>query len=69
MRKEKEKAIPTIEKNCYIHDQKKYVSFTAPDVDKMQEVIIDEKTKLYIAPDASAEEARKHYFDKMRAKK
>ncbi len=69
MKKIKEKIIPTIEKNYYIHDQKKYVSFKTPDVEKMQEVVIDERTKLYIALDASAEEARKRYFDKMRAKK
>jgi len=62
----KDKTISTTEKNYYKHDLKKQ---TSPEVDKMQEVFIDEKTKLYIAPNASAEEARQRYFDKMRAKR
>jgi hypothetical protein len=69
MKKNEELCIPTIEKSYYLHDQKKHVSFKAPDIDKMQEVIIDGKTKLYIASHASAEAARNRYYDKMKSKK
>jgi hypothetical protein len=68
MKKNDEKIIPTVEKTYYMHDQKKHVSFKTPDLGKMQEVIIDEKTKIYIAADASAEEARERYMTKLKAK-
>ena len=47
--------------------EKKQSTFKSPDLNKLQEVIIDLRTKIYIAQDADPEEARKRYlsrFDK-----
>jgi hypothetical protein len=68
MKTDKKNFIPTIDKSFFLNDQKKRVSFKSPDTEKMQEVKIDGKTKLYIALGASADEARSRYLDKMRAK-
>ena len=58
------KTIPTIEKNFYLHDQKKHITFKTPDIRKMQEVIIDSRTKMYIALGADPEEARSRYLNR-----
>lgn len=47
--------------------EKKQVVFKSPDVSNMQVVIIDFKTRIYIAPGADPKEARNRYlsrFDK-----
>lgn len=41
----------------------------SPDLSKMKEVIIDHRTKIYIAPDADAEEARSRYMFRNAAKR
>ena len=47
---------------------KKPVVFKSPDMTKLQEVVIDVKTKIYIALDANPEEARKRYRERIEAK-
>lgn len=42
--------------------EKKQVSFKSPDMAKLQEVVIDMKTRIYIALDADPEEARERYW-------
>lgn len=68
MEKNNENIIPIHEKSFKMSDHHKKLSFKSPDTGKMQEVIIDAKTKLYIALDASADEARSRYFEKIRTK-
>lgn len=41
----------------------------SPDVSKMQMVVIDQKTKIFIAMDASADDARQRYMDHQAGKK
>ena len=59
------KTIPVIEKNFYLPDQKKNITCKTPDIRKMQEVIIDSRTKMYIAIGADPEEARKRYSNRL----
>jgi thymidylate kinase len=42
--------------------EKKQVVFKSPDMSKLQEVVIDMKTKIYIALDADPKEAKKRYM-------
>lgn len=49
--------------------EKKKNQVLSPDISKMQMVEIDERTKLYIAPEASADEARSRYSEYLRGKK
>jgi len=42
--------------------EKKQIVFKSPDISKLKEVIIDHKTKIYIAPGADIEEARIRYL-------
>jgi hypothetical protein len=42
--------------------EKKQLVFKSPDLNKMQVVVIDHRTKIYIALDADPEEARARYF-------
>jgi hypothetical protein len=44
--------------------EKKANNFKSPDLSKMKEVIIDHRTKIYIAPTADIEEARNRYFSR-----
>jgi hypothetical protein len=44
---------------------KKQLNFKSPDLTKMQEVIIDLRTKIYIAVGADPEEARNRYFNRV----
>ena len=37
----------------------------SPDLSKLKEVIIDHRTKIYIAPDADIEKARERYLDRI----
>ncbi len=48
---------------------KKTIVFKSPDTTKLQTVVIDLKTKIYIAQDADPEEARKRYHDRIDAQK
>lgn len=41
----------------------------SPDISKMKEVIIDHRTKIYIAPDADVDEARNRYLSRNTAKR
>lgn len=47
---------------------KKQNTFKSPDISKMQEVKIDERTRIYIDQDANPVEAKKRYLERMAAK-
>ncbi len=47
---------------------KKQATFKSPNVAKMQEVIIDEKTRIYIDADADPVEGRKRYLERLGAR-
>ena len=47
---------------------KKQVTFKTPDLSKMQEVIIDVRTRIYISPDADPEQARTRYLARLEAR-
>ena len=42
--------------------ERKQTIFKTPDITKMQEVVINPRTKIYIAVGADAEEARSRYW-------
>jgi hypothetical protein len=44
--------------------EKKQPVIKSPDLNKMQAVVIDHRTKIYIALDADPEEARARYFSR-----
>ena len=48
--------------------RKKKVIINSPDLTKLQEVVIDHRTKIYIALGADPKEARSRYLDKLKAK-
>jgi hypothetical protein len=52
----------------YLNEKKKN-QISSPDISKMQMVEMDDKTKIYIAHDASADEARSRYTEYVRGKK
>ena len=49
--------------------EKKPNTFKSPDLNKLQEVLIDHRTKIYIALGADPEEARRRYLSRFAAKK
>lgn len=49
--------------------EKKPKTFKSPDLSKLQEVIIDWRTKIYIATGADPEVARTKYFERIGNKK
>ena len=49
--------------------EKKQTNFITPDLTKMQEVIIDVKTRIYIAVGADPKEAKNRYLNRVSAKK
>lgn len=49
--------------------EKKQANYTTPDLTKLQEVIIDAKTRIYIPLGADSKEARNRYFARLGAKK
>jgi hypothetical protein len=49
--------------------EKKAVVFKSPDLSKLTEVIIDFRTKIYIAPGADIEEARQRYLERNTVRK
>lgn len=57
-----------VELAFYLNEKKKNQG-PSPDISKMQMVEMDDKTKIYIAPDASADEARSRYSEYLRGKK
>jgi hypothetical protein len=65
---DEDKITPKTEGHYYSRDKKKE-SVKSPDLSKMQMVEIDKKTKIYIAMDASVDEARSRYSDYLRVKK
>ncbi len=48
---------------------KKQSVFKSPDLQKLQEVVIDLRTKIYIAIDADPEEAKTRYLSRFESKK
>ena len=48
-----------------IFDKKQHI-FKSPDLTKMQLVVIDPRTNIYIAIDADPEEARSRYFNRLK---
>jgi hypothetical protein len=56
------------EKNNYMYE-KKQKAVESPDLSKLQEVVIDFRTKIYIALGADPEEARTRYLARVGAKK
>ncbi len=49
--------------------EKKPVIHNSPDLSKMKEVIIDHRTKIYIAPGADANEAKSRYLANLKARR
>jgi len=49
--------------------EKKPVVFKSPDLSKLKEVVINHKTRIYIAQDAKVEEAKERYRTLMAARK
>jgi hypothetical protein len=52
-------------KNQRIMFEKKQNIIKSPDLSKLKEVIIDHRTKIYIAPNADIEKARERYLDRI----
>jgi hypothetical protein len=48
--------------------EKKQPVFHSPDLSKMQVVVIDNRTRIYIAIDADPEEAKLRYITRLEAK-
>ena len=48
--------------------ERKQIVFKTPDVTKMQEVVINQRTKIYIAIGANPDEARSRYWARQDAK-
>jgi hypothetical protein len=40
----------------------------SPDLSKMQEVVIDSRTRIYVSPDVDPDEARKRYLARLAAR-
>lgn len=49
--------------------EKKQITYTSPDLSKMQAVIIDVKTTIYASMDADPKVVRKNYLARINAKK
>jgi hypothetical protein len=49
--------------------EKKQVTFKSPDVTKLQEVIIDIRTRIYVPVDADPVEAKIKYLSRLNYKK
>ena len=49
--------------------KKKPIILKSPDLNELQEVFIDQRTKIYIAPDADPIEARNRYLLRFGIKK
>jgi hypothetical protein len=49
--------------------EKKQTNFKTPDLNKLQEVVIDVRTRIYIALDADPNEAKSRYLARFNPKK
>jgi hypothetical protein len=49
--------------------EKKPIVYKSPDLSKLKEVVIDHRTRIYIAPDADVEEARNRYLSLVQTRK
>lgn len=49
--------------------EKKLTSFKSPDLNRLQEVVIDDRTKIYIAHGEDPEKARERYLSRLKFKK
>lgn len=49
--------------------EKKQVNFKSPNMNNLQEVIIDNRTRIYIQAGTDPEMARKRYLDRVSLKK
>ena len=49
--------------------EKKTNTYKTPDLSKMKEVVIDHRTKIYIAPGADVEEAKSRYLSLVATRK
>jgi hypothetical protein len=45
--------------------EKKPNIFKSPDLSKLKEVVIDHRTKIYIAPEADIQEAKTRYLERI----
>jgi hypothetical protein len=52
-------------KKSRISLDKKQITFKSPNLSKMQEVIIDARTRIYIDPDADPVKARERYLERL----
>jgi hypothetical protein len=50
-------------------NEKKSVIAKSPDLSKLKEVVVDHRTKIYIALDADIEEAKNRYLYRITAKR
>jgi putative ubiquitin-RnfH superfamily antitoxin RatB of RatAB toxin-antitoxin module len=57
-----------MERNHTMYEKKQNI-FKSPDLAKLQEVLIDHRTKIYIALGADPEEAKRRYVERFGAKK
>lgn len=48
--------------------EKKVIHMESPNVNKLQAVVIDHKTTIYIAPDADPVKAKQRYLDRVNKK-
>jgi hypothetical protein len=48
--------------------EKKQIVFKSPDLGKLQVVVIDDRTRIYVALDADPIETRNRYIEKLEAK-
>jgi len=49
--------------------EKKPIIYKSPDLSKLKEVVIDHRTRIYIAPGADVEEARSRYLSLVQTRK
>ena len=48
--------------------EKKHKPYVSPDLSKMQEIIVNWRTKIYVARDADPEEAKRRYLQRIDSK-
>jgi hypothetical protein len=51
-----------------VMSEKKVIHMESPNVNKLQAVVIDHKTTIYIAPDADPVKAKQRYLDRVNKK-
>jgi hypothetical protein len=65
MKNNEVKSISTAEKSVLVHESKKHHPFKSPDVNQMQSIEIDRRTRIYIAIGADPIEARNRYLNRL----